>query len=108
MKTLASASFLALALIPGGALAQADAKQQDCQFLERSFQEVYDGLRGQQRGQGQGQAVMEQAAAQKPELVTMFVGIQQNIILMHTARGCDAGRLVALAREEAQRYGAGR
>lgn len=106
-----------LALAPTPLLAQgqnqgstARGADDDCAFLERSFQEVYDGLRhrGAPRGgQGQGQqaGALERVAQQNPQLVTMFVEIQQNIILMHQGRGCDASRLVDLARQETARYG---
>jgi len=105
------AAAFASTFLPFGALAQSQgAAGDDCAFLEQSFQEVYDGLREHRRGgqqssnQGAQGGGMAQAASQNPQLVTMFVQIQQNIILMHQARGCDAAKLVALARQEAQKY----
>ncbi|WP_207461540.1 hypothetical protein [Azospirillum sp. SYSU D00513] len=117
MKIRHALAALAVLSAPTTAFAQqgnqgAGGNESDCAFLERSFQEVYDGLRqigshgqgGQGGGQGQGGS-MAQMAQQKPELVTMFVGIQQNIILMHGARGCAASDLIAIARAEAGKYG---
>jgi hypothetical protein len=112
---LAPALALLLALAPTPLLAQGQGQapaargaDDDCAFLERSFQEVYDGLRhqGAAGGQGQGQqgGALERVAQQNPQLATMFVEIQQNIILMHQGRGCDASRLVDLARRETSRY----
>ncbi len=89
--------LLALVLAAGSAAAQ-DAgsaySENDCEFLEQSFQEVYDGLR--QRGANLHEA--------DPGLATMFVAIQNNIILLHQARGCNIGVLIDLARQEAERY----
>ncbi|HEV7368598.1 hypothetical protein [Arenibaculum sp.] len=110
----------AVALGPSAALAQQQApgtpaqEENDCRFLERSFQEVYDGLRaaGQRTqaghppggAQGQSGSSMARLATQNPELVAMFVGIQRNIIMMHQARGCAASDLIAIARQEAEAY----
>lgn len=120
MHVRQAAIALAVAFTPSVAFAQQQdtgssaGAQDDCAFLERSFEEVYNGLRetgrqaqaGQSQGeaQGQGGPGMAQVATQNPELVTMFVGIQRNIILMHQARGCAASDLIAIARQEAEKY----
>ena len=104
----AIALTLSAAALP--ALAQGTATrtgEDDCAFLERSFQNVYEGLRQQGRAGGGGQPQgdpLERVAQQNPQLAIMFVQIQQNIILMHQGRGCDASRLVELARQETARY----
>jgi hypothetical protein len=96
--------FAALGLVAavgvGAAAAQVTGAQNDCAFLEQSFQEVYDGM----REMADGQASAHQGHPD-PAVVTMFVGIQTNIILLHEARGCDASKLVELARKEKQQYG---
>ena len=96
----APAAALALGLTAAPALAQ-DAEivdptmENECQFLERSFQEVYDGMRENRRQTG---------GMGDPVLISMYVEIQQNAILMHQARGCNISDLIAIAREEAARY----
>lgn len=98
MRTGTLTAALAAALIAAPACAQTPAlPEDDCAFLELSFQQVYDGMRD--RG-----ASMREA---DPQLVTMFVLIQSNIIQMHTALDCDAGKLVDLARQEAAKYMSG-
>ncbi|WP_207476371.1 hypothetical protein [Arenibaculum pallidiluteum] len=106
VPVLAILAFAALAsglpAAPAAAQGAVATQVEDCAFLERSFQEVYDGLRRQRELRG---ARSQPPGAQDPALVAMFVGIQQNIILMHTARGCDPARLIDLARTEAAKYG---
>ena len=76
------------------------ASQQDCAFLETAFQEAYNGLRRQPaQGSGGGDAAMP-----NPELMTMYLLIQNNVIQMHTAAKCDTSRIIAIARQETSRY----
>lgn len=96
MKYLIPGGAILLALGIHGAAAQqaAPLPQEDCAFLEYSFQQVYDGMREHRRDRKE----------LEPALVGMYVGIQNNIILMHTARGCDVSKLIRLARDEAAKY----
>lgn len=100
MNPFVAALGLFVAIGPGAAAAQETGPQNDCAFLEQSFQEVYDGMREMTGGQGS-----EDRSQPDPAIVTMFVTIQNNIILLHEARGCDASKLVELARKEKRQYG---
>ena len=83
-----------LTLLAAPATAQ-DAAEDDCAFLQRSFSEVYDGLRQMAGGD------VERA---DPALVTMFTAIQGNIILLAQASECDVAPMVEAAREQLARY----
>ncbi len=106
MIRIALAAALTAGLAGGAAAQQTQpapaegeaAAMSDCAFLERSFQQVYEGMRERrgQQGQEQGQG--------DPAMVTMFVTIQNNIIMLHTARGCDVSNLIMMARQEADQY----
>lgn len=82
---------------------QLEGPADDCGFLEQAFQEVYAGLR-QQPGQGR---IGSAPATENPQLVTMYLMIQSNIIQMHTAAGCETTNIIAIARNEAARYSDG-
>lgn len=96
MRQLISVGAVLFGLGTHGAAAQqaGTLPQDDCAFLEYSFQQVYDGLRDHKRDRKD----------LEPALVGMYVGIQNNIILMHNARGCDVSKLIRMARDEAAKY----
>lgn len=87
VTALAALGLVGLAAIPD---ASAASKAEDCAFLEETFERL--------TGAANARAVNPTLA--DITVIQAYTNLQSNVIQLHTARGCDAEKLVDIVRKE--------